>query len=102
MPKAAVSAVAEQATALAKSPFQKGVSYYLMSREGDNYELRHTAAKKSVGKFAAHAAMGDIQSQGQAYLALAYLELFVSQQEMLKKKTEVGFIHHSPNDNMGY
>ena len=50
VPKVAISAIAEQATALAKSSYQKGVSYYLMSREGDNFELRHTLAKKSIAK----------------------------------------------------
>ena len=89
VPKVAISAIAEQATALAKSSYQKGVSYYLMSREGDNFELRHTLAKKSIAKLAAHAALNDIQSQGQMFLALAYLELYFTQQEMLKKKTEV-------------
>lgn len=86
MPKAAISAVAQQASKLAKSSFQKGVASFLLAREGDDYAQRHAFAKRAVSKLAS---IGDTQTHGQIYLALAYLELYVSQQEMLKKKTEV-------------
>ena len=89
MPKAAFSAVAQQATTLAKSSFQKGVSSFFLSREGDDFVQRHKAAKRAIVKLALQSTMNDCKSQGQVYLALAYLELYVSQQEMLKKKTEV-------------
>lgn len=87
--KAVFSAIARQACALAKSSFQKGVSNFFLSQEGDNYTERYQAAKKAVAKLSAQVPVPDCQSQGQVYLALAYLELYISQQEMLKKKTEV-------------
>jgi len=89
MPKAAFSVVAQQASTLAKSSFQKGVSSYFLSREGDDFVQRHKAAKKAIAKLSGQTTMTDCKSQGQVYIALAYLELYVSQQEMLKKKTEV-------------
>jgi hypothetical protein len=89
MPKAAFSAVVLQATTFARSSFQKGVSSFFQSREGDNFVERHKAAKKAIAKLALQTTMTDSQTLGQVYLALAYQELYVSQQEMLKKKTEV-------------
>lgn len=89
VPKAAISGVVRRASALARSAFQKGVSSYLLSREGDDYAQRHVEAKRAVAKLVPHATLADLQIQAQVYLALAYIELYVSQQEMLKKKTEV-------------
>ena len=89
MPKAAFNAVAQQASALAKSSFQKGVSSFFQSRVGEDFVERHKAAKKAIAKLALQTTATDCQSLSQVYLALAYLEVYVSQQELLKKKTEV-------------
>ena len=77
---------------MASTPMQKGITRYLMSREGTNQTLRNHAAKKAVSKLSSQASLSGVDSLGQVYLALAYLELYVSQQEMLKKKTEVSLI----------
>lgn len=87
MPKATISSMAKQASSLAKSSFQKGVASYILSRDGVDFGQRHVAAKRAVSKLATQLASGDTQRQ--IYLALAYLELYVTQQELLKKKTEV-------------
>lgn len=95
IPKPTISAIARQASALAKSSLQKGVASYISSREGVDFGQRHAAAKRAVSKLAAQIASGHSAGaasediQGQVYLALAYLELYVTQQELLKKKTEV-------------
>ena len=77
---------------MASTPIQKGITRYLMSREGTNQTLRNHAAKKAVSKLSSKASLSGVDSLGQVYLALAYLELYVSQQEMLKIKTEVSLV----------
>lgn len=89
MPKAALTSAVQQAAPLAKSTLQKGISQYFLSREGTDLAQRHAAAKSAVTKLTAQASPSPAQSQGRVYLALAYLELYVSQQELLKQKTEV-------------
>lgn len=96
IPKVAFSAIAQQSSVLARSSFQKGVSNFLLSREGDDYTERYQAAKKAVAKLVAQVSSSDCQFQGQIYLALSYLELYASQQEMLKKKTEQEMVSLGP------
>jgi hypothetical protein len=89
VPKVAISAVVKQATIMASTPIQKGICSFFMSREGTNQNLRNHAAKKAISKLSTQASLSGTDSLGQIYLALSYLELYVSQQETLKKKTEV-------------
>ncbi|XP_057379312.1 uncharacterized protein LOC130701372 [Daphnia carinata] len=96
IPKVAFSSIAQQSSVLARSPFQKGVSNFFLSREGDDYAERYRTAKKAVDKLVAQASSSDCPFQGQIYLALAYMELYVSQQEMLKKKTEEEMVSLGP------
>ena len=63
-----------------------------MSREGTNQTSRNHAAKQAVSKLSSQISLSGVDLLGQVYLALAYLELYVSQQEMLKIKTEVSLV----------
>lgn len=92
MPKVAFSAIAQQAHKLAKTPFQKGVSCYLLSRDGHDYKLRQKEAENAIVHLEEHSSLPGHDSQGQVYIALCYVELYVSQQEILRKKTEVLFV----------
>lgn len=89
MPKTATSVTAKQSAEFAKTSFQKGVSNYFMSREGADLMQRHTAAQAAVSMLSAKSSSTDSQSFRRVYLALSYMEVFVSQQELLKQKTEV-------------
>ena len=82
----------KQATIMASTPLQKGICSFFMSREGTNQTLRNHAAKKAISKLSTQASLSGTDSLGQIYLALSYLEFYVSQQEMLKKKTEVSLL----------
>lgn len=87
VPKTAVLAVVKQMEKVAAEPLEKGVSFYFKSVEEIDLSVKVSAAKKSIGQLTD---LADTLPQAQMYLAMAYIQLYVAQQDLLKKKTEVG------------
>ena len=87
VPKTAVLAVVKQMERMAVDPLEKGVAFYHKSTEETDLTIKVSAAKKSISKLVD---LVDTHPQAQLYLAMAYVQLYAGQQELLKKKTEVG------------
>lgn len=88
-PHGALNQIAKKMAAAAQTPLQKGKAYYLLSRVGDDYLQRHAYANTAATILAGLCSQTNTEREAQVYLALSYLELYVSQQELMKKKTEV-------------
>lgn len=86
MPKTAVLAVVKQMEKIAAEPLERGVSFYHKSAEETDLSVKASAAKKSISLLVD---LVDIHPQALMYLAMAYMQLHVAQQDLLKKKTEV-------------
>ena len=74
---------------VAVGAWEKGVSHYYLSTTEKDLSVKLSAAKECVKQLTCSMDMANKHPQTHMYLAMAYKQLYVAQQELIKKKTEV-------------